>query len=190
MVSFGGGEKGKLKLKFGKHMAVQSRTIFISHSSKDKWLVTPFIEKIMNLGLGIPRNKIFYTSNKDTGIKSGEDFKKAIQKKLIQAKAVIQIISNNYKESEICLNEMGAAWVLSTNVIPFIMPPVDFNNIGFIHNTTQLLKLNNESDLYKFQDDHVELKGSTLKINQANYHKQVKDFLDIIQRGNYGFRNW
>lgn len=171
-------------------MAVPSRTIFVSHSSKDEWLVTPFIEKILNLGLGIPRNKIFYTSNKDTGIKSGQDFKKAIHKKLIQAKAVIQIITNNYKESEVCLNEMGAAWVLSNNIIPFIMPPIHFQNVGFIHNTTQLLKLNNESDLYQFQDDHSELTAGTAKINQANYHRQVKDFIETIQRGNYGFRNW
>lgn len=61
-------------------MAVQSRAIFISHSSKDEWFVTPFIDKILNLGMSIPRGKIFYTSNEDTGIKSGVDFRKAIQK--------------------------------------------------------------------------------------------------------------
>jgi hypothetical protein len=154
------------------------------------WLVTPFVERILNLGLGIPRTKIFYTSEKDTGIKSGQDFKRVIQKNLIGAKAVIQIITDNYKQSEICLNEMGAAWVLSSNVIPFIYANVRFDNVGFIHNTTQLLKINNEADLYKFQDDHEELKGA-IKVNQANYHKQVKEFIEIIQRGGFGYnRGW
>lgn len=168
---------------------MEARSIFISHSSKDIWLVTPFIEKILNLGLGIPRSRIFYTSEKDTGIKSGQDFKKIILKRLKTSKVVIQIITDNYKQSEICMNEMGAAWAMCNNVIPFVLPPIRYENVGFIHNTTQLLKINDEADLYQFQDDHSELRGIQ-KINQANYHKQVKDFIEIIQRGNYGFRGW
>lgn len=170
-------------------MAGPLRTIFISHSSKDEWIVTPFIEKILNLGMSIPRSKIFYTSNEDTGIKSGVDFRKAIQKKLQNASAVIQIITQDYKQSEVCLNEMGAAWVLSTNVIPFIVPPVHFQSVGFIHNTTQLLKLNSDKDLYKFFDDHKELRPAT-NFNVSNYHRQVTEFLETIRRGNYGFNRW
>ena len=170
-------------------MAGASRTIFISHSSKDEWIITPFIDKILNLGMSIPRSKIFYTSNEDTTIKSGSDFRKAIQKKLVTANAVIQIITSNYKDSEICLNEMGAAWVLSKNVIPFIVPPIHFKSVGFIHSTTQLLKLNDEKDLYKFFDDHKELKPQT-NFNVSNYHRQVTEFLEIIKRGNYGYNRW
>jgi hypothetical protein len=168
-------------------MAASARSIFISHSSKDDWIVTPFIDKILNLGMGIPRSKIFYTSNEDTTIKSGQDFRRAIQKKLLSAKAVIHIITENYKASEICLNEMGAAWVLSKNVIPFIAPPLHFQNIGFIHSTTQLLKLNEERDLYKFLDDHKELKPVN-GFNVSNYHRQVTEFLEMMKRGNYGYR--
>ncbi len=168
--------------------APQSRTIFISHSSKDEWIVTPFIDKVLNLGIGIPRNKIFYTSNEDTTIKSGQDFRKAIQKKMQNAKVVIQIITENYRQSEVCLNEMGAAWVLSTNVIPFILPPINFQNVGFIHSATQLLKLNNEKDLYKFYDDHKELKTTNVNFNVSNYHRQITEFLEIINHGNYGYR--
>ena len=171
-------------------MAVQSRTIFISHSSKDEWLVTPFMEKIIIIGMGIPRSRIFYTSNEDTGIKSGSDFRKAIQIKLQKSTAVIQIITQNYKRSEVCLNEMGAAWVLNKNVIPFIMPPINYQNIGFIHNPTQLLKLNDERNLFKFFDDHKELKPAA-SFTITNYHKQVKEFLEVISRGNFGnYNRW
>ena len=171
---------------------MEEKTIFISHSSKDLWLVNPFVEKILNLGLEIPRDKIFYTSDKDTGIRSGEDFKKVILQNLKNAKAVIQIITENYKQSEICLNEMGAAWVLTENVIPFILDPIRFETVGFIHNTTQLLKINVEADLYQFQDDHWELNGGK-KIKQSNYYKQVREFLELIKNGSFSpmfGRNW
>ncbi|MCC8426917.1 toll/interleukin-1 receptor domain-containing protein [Mucilaginibacter sp. UR6-11] len=158
--------------------------IFISHASKDEPLVTPFVDKILNIGLEISRDKIFYTSAKDTGIRSGEDFKKTIKEQILSATAVIQIITQNYKQSEICLNEMGAAWVLCDNVIPFILEPVNFESVGFLHNTTQLLKLNNESDLFQFHDDHPELYDNR-RIKTSNYHKQVKEYIAFISNGRY-----
>ncbi len=154
----------------------KSNQIFISHSSKDEKLVSAFVEKILNLGMNIDRKDIFYTSAKDTTTKSGADFRGTIKDAILKSSAVIQIITTNYKKSEVCLNEMGAAWVLSDNVIPFIIDPVNFENIGFIHNTTQLLKLNSDEDLFKFQDDHPELYEGK-RINQSNYHKQVKEFI-------------
>jgi len=160
----------------------EGNTIFISHSSKDEPIVSAFVDKILNIGLGISRDKIFYTSAKDTGIRSGQDFKKIIKDKIKSSSAVIQIISANYKASEICLNEMGAAWVLCDNVIPFILDPVHFESVGFIHNTTQLLKLNDHDDLFQFHDDHPELYDNR-RISTSNYNKQVKDFLELCGNG-------
>ena len=164
-------------------------SIFISHSNQDEKLVTAFIEKILNLGLGISRENIFYTSAKDTAPRSGEDFKKSIKNKIIEATAIIQIITENYRKSEICLNEMGAAWVLSDNVIPFILEPVRFENIGFIHNTTQILKLNVADDLFKFQDDHPEIYNNR-RISQSNYHKQVYEFVENLKNNRYNSGYW
>lgn len=135
--------------------------------------------------MNIDRKNIFYTSSKDTTTKSSADFRATIKDAILKSSAVIQIITNNYKKSEVCLNEMGAAWVLSENVIPFIVDPVSFDNIGFIHNTTQLLKLNTEEDLFKFQDDHPELYEGR-RIVQSNYHKQVKEFI----KGFNGFNTY
>jgi hypothetical protein len=81
---------------------------------------------------------------------------------------------------------MGAAWVLSDNVIPFILEPVNFKSIGFIHNTTHLLKINDESDLFKFSDDHPELYENR-RIKASNYHKQVKEYIEFISNGRYRF---
>ena len=161
-----------------------SQTIFISHSNKDDKLVSAFIEKILNLGLGINREEIFYTSAKDTAPRSGSDFKRTIKEKILAATAVIQIITDEYKKSEVCMNEMGAAWVLSDNVIPFIIEPISFESVGFLHNTTQLLKLNLADDLFKFQDDHPELYGDK-RVSQSNYHKQVYEFIAELKNGRY-----
>ncbi len=167
----------------------EKHTIFISHASKDEPIVTPFVDKILNVGLEISRDKIFYTSNKDTGIRSGEDFKKTIKDKMLSATAIIQIITPNYKQSEVCLNEMGAAWVLSDNVIPFILEPVNFDSVGFLHNTTQLLRLNNEGDLFQFHDDHPELYENR-RIKTSNYHKQVKEYIEILSNGRFRFNSF
>jgi hypothetical protein len=164
------------------------QSIFISHSSKDEPIVSAFIEKILNVGMGIGRDSIFYTSAKDTGIKSGDDFKRSIKQKLLDATTVIQIITQNYKDSEVCLNEMGAAWVLCDRIVPFIIDPVRFENVGFIHNTTQLLKINSTEDLYKFQDDNEDLYAGR-KISQSNYHRQVNEFLKIFD-SRFGFNQY
>ncbi|MCE3227928.1 MAG: hypothetical protein K0S32_2479 [Bacteroidetes bacterium] len=159
-------------------------SIFISHSSKDHDLVRKFVEHILILGLGIKREKIFCTSIEGQGIRSGDDFKKKVIEELSNAKAVIQIITKNYKASDICLNEMGAAWVMDTIVIPVVADPFDYD-VGFIHANTQQLKLNKESDLFKLYDDH---KDSLFheKVNVTNYSVQIKSFLDFIAK--YGDR--
>ena len=177
--------------KYLRGLLIMGQVIFISHSSKDEKLVSAFIDKILNLGLGISRDEIFYTSAKDTAPKSGSDFRNSIKDRMIAATAIIQIITEEYKKSEICLNEMGAAWVLSNNVIPFILDPVRFDTIGFIHESTQLLKLNVAEDLYKFQDDHPEIYGDK-RISQSNYHRQVTEFLEHLNSGKYrnGYVGW
>ena len=128
-------------------------SIFISHSSNDVEIVESFVDMILIEGLGIEKRQIFCTSIQDIGIKSGEDFRHKIKKELEKCEFVIQIISEEYRSSEVCLNEMGAAWVLEKKVIPFILPPVTFNNVGFIHMSTQLLRLNKVADILKFRTD-------------------------------------
>lgn len=155
---------------------------FVSHSSKDEVLIKSFVDRILKLGLKIPNEDIFCTSIENSGIKSGEDFKSVIRERLKQAKVVIQVITSNYKNSEVCLNEMGAAWVLSEKVIPFILEPIKYENVGFVHSTTQILKINSKADLLKFRDDNVEL-FLTDKFQAVNYDGQISEFLKIFIDG-------
>ncbi len=147
--------------------------IFISHSSKDKQIVKRFTDQILTLSLGIAQSEIFCTSIEGMGIKSGQVFRERIKKELEEAEIVIQMISKDYKMSEVCLNEMGAAWVLAPNVIPLVIDG-DYD-IGFIHNTTQQLRLTKKSDILQFIDDWGHLFPSKVKHQAIDGH--IEEFL-------------
>lgn len=160
-------------------ISVNELFIFISHSSKDEAIVKPFIDKILQLGLHISLDKIFCTSIQAATITTGEDFRTVIKEKLMKASHVIQIITPNYRESEVCLNEMGAAWVLNNKVVPFILPPITYTSVGFIHLPNQLLKLNDEGDLLKFIDE-MKLRGQDLLVTEIRRH--VIDFIQALEK--------
>jgi hypothetical protein len=86
--------------------------IFLSHASKDKEIIQGFMDEILIGALSIKLGDIFCTTTDGTKIKSGEDWRNEIRAHLVEAKITFLFITPNYKESEICLNEMGAAWVL------------------------------------------------------------------------------
>jgi hypothetical protein len=132
---------------------LNSRRIFLSHSSADQSIVTDFVEHVLILGMGVKKSDIFYTSGIGTSIKSGEDFKTRIAKEMQSSKAVIQILSENYKKSEVCLNEMGAAWALKDIVIPFLVPGYNYDT-GFIHANSQQIKLLDRNGLMTVYEDH------------------------------------
>ena len=93
-----------------KNMSEEShKKIFISHSSKDKQIVDIFVDKLLHLGLQIDPNDVAYTSREETGVGTGEDIRKFIKENISTCDFVFFMISENYKKSEICLNEMGAA---------------------------------------------------------------------------------
>ncbi len=154
----------------------QNLLFFISHSSRDKDLITAFVDRILLLGLRLNGKDIFCTSIDDMTIKSGEDFKQIIKSKLQSAQIVIQVITENYKKSEVCLNEMGAAWALGLKVIPFIVEPIRYDNVGFIHDTAQLLRINSKRDLLKFKDDHAEIFQAS-SFHSSNYNRQIDEFI-------------
>jgi len=151
--------------------------IFISHSSKNEKLVKSFVDIILDNALNFNTSLIFCTSIEGLGIKSGEDFRQRIKSELLNAKVVIQIISDDYKKSEVCLNEMGAAWVLADEVIPFV---VDNNyDIGFINSNTQQLKLKSKKDILKFIDDYSILFPQ--KSPYAKIDRHIDQFIEAIK---------
>src|SRR3569833_605782 len=125
----------------------KGRSVFISHASKDKALVQDFLDFILHGALSVDITDIFCTTTECTKIESGEDWRGSIRENLISAKLNFLIITPNYKESEVCLNEMGASWVLSNKVVPLIVDPINYKTVGIIQEPKQVERLLEESSL-------------------------------------------
>ncbi|MDB5086929.1 MAG: hypothetical protein JWR09_923, partial [Mucilaginibacter sp.] len=114
--------------------------IFISHASSDSRIVEEIIDLLENIGLG--SNQVFCSSIEGYGINLGDNFLEAIKSEINDSVLVLFILSNNFYSSPICLCEMGATWVMSTQHIPILIPPFDFANIRGVIPFTQGFKIN------------------------------------------------
>jgi hypothetical protein len=130
----------------------KKQDIFISHSGKDKQIVDDFIDLLLLGALSVPIDRIFCSSSDGTKIKSGTDWRDSILCALQDAKINLLFISPNYKESEVCMNEMGAGWVASAKVIPLIIEPINYKTVGVIQEPIQIDKLLDEKSLDRIKD--------------------------------------
>lgn len=102
-------------------MAKKTGKLFISHAGADEKYVSKFVEKILRLGCGFPRDEVFYTSQPGTGIESGLDLFAEMRKEAAASPLVIAIVSPTYLTRPTCLAEMGAAWAQQT-FLPVLTP--------------------------------------------------------------------
>ena len=158
--------------------------IFISHSSKDKVLVDTFVDKILICGMGFHHNDIFCTSIEGLGIKTGADWREEIKSHLAETQVVILMITPNYKESEMCLNEMGAAWALESKVIPIVVPPFNFDNIGILYQIKQALSLTDSSNLDQLKDEFDSIFFNNVSTPRWNLKKleAIRFFEDYVKK--------
>ncbi|MWW25020.1 toll/interleukin-1 receptor domain-containing protein [Algibacter lectus] len=155
--------------------------IFISHSSKDILLVESFVKHILRLGLDIPASRIFCTSMEGHGIRSGEYIPDRLKTEIQLASLALLFISDNYKKSEICLNEVGAAWASleKTNVIPILLPEINFNQLGFLDLNRLGLKIGDKKDILKFINDNKTELNPTFNLELV--HEHIEEFLKETQ---------
>ncbi|WP_319479093.1 toll/interleukin-1 receptor domain-containing protein [uncultured Draconibacterium sp.] len=146
------GEKMKIENPKESHESKEEKSIFISHATKDKDIVDAFVDVILQGGLSVPIDKIFCVSTDGTKIESGADWRDSINESLLSAKINFLIITPNYKESEVCMNEMGAAWVTSATVLPLIVDPINYKTVGIIQEPKQIEKLLDEKSLDRIKD--------------------------------------
>jgi len=161
----------------------KDKKIFISHSSKDKGIVEKFTDNILQLGIGIKNEDIFCTSIEEMGVKNGEDIRKHIQTNIRNADYAFLLISKNYKASEICINEMGAVWAYDANVRLYLLPNVDFDEIGWLCDTRKADMINSAivlDDLHKEMIEYFDLPDKDI------WSRQRETFLDYI---NNKFKN-
>lgn len=159
--------------------------VFISHSSKDAQIVKSLIDDLLVGALTIKIGEIFCTSIDGTKIKSGDDWRNSIQAAIHTAPIALLIVTPHYKESEMCIAEMGAAWMASGKVIPFIVEPITYSTVGVIHEPTQVEKLLDSTSLDRLRDvvqeklniDSKDIKSDRWSTKKIEFITKVKQHL-------------
>lgn len=162
---------------------IEGKSIFISHAIKDKEIVDAFVDIILHGALSVPIDKIFCVSTDGTKIESGSVWRDSIKESLLSSKINFLIITPNYKESEVCLNEMGAAWVTSAIVIPLIVDPIKYETVGIIQEPNQIEKLLDEKSLDRIKDyvqEKLQIPAALIKSDRWTVKK--KEFLIRIKK--------
>lgn len=157
----------------------RGRKIFISHSSKDKPYVIDFVNHILCLGIGLNPDDIFCTSIEDVTMRNGEDIRKHIQDNIRSAEYSFLLISENYKASEVCVNEMGAVWAYDANVRSFLLPNVSFSSIGWLCDTRKADKLADSVALDRLYEEMINY--FSLKENLVHWSQQREIFVRRVR---------
>lgn len=159
--------------------------IFISHAHKDETLVTEFVDTILVLGCGVPRDEIFCTSYPDKGITEGKNFINEIEKNLKTASLVILMISPNYYESQFCLGELGATWLLQSDskddsegvIFPLVIN-LSFDKVKALLQVTHMGMIDNKSNLNRLHDRVV--KKLNINARTDDWDRKCTEFLKLL----------
>ncbi|MBY0206785.1 toll/interleukin-1 receptor domain-containing protein [Paenibacillus cucumis (ex Kampfer et al. 2016)] len=124
--------------------------IFISHASVDERFVTPLVDFLQSQ-FSLVRDDFFYTSDEE--LNPGEDWVNAIEVGMKEANLIIPIITPNYMESQFCLCELGAAWINNKNLVPVVIPPLDYRALQSTpYRSKQVITLNSRDGLNRLFD--------------------------------------
>ena len=158
----------------------ETKKLFISHSSEDKIIVNGFIKEILKIGCGFRDCDIFCTLD-PTVIRTGDDFREKIVENMKECDFILLFISENYLKSEICQNEMGAAWALENKrVLPFVLPNTTFKQMGFLNVVKQGASIADKRKLDEFYSEICEYYG--ISSDWPSFNKAKEDFIEIINQ--------
>lgn len=155
-----------------------NRKIFISHCSKNSEIGEIFVECLTSLG--IPASEIFYSSNTYTGVKNGEIFTTEIKKNLETCERIIFLITKDFYESVYCLNEMGAAWILSKPSNFILLDNLNHKDMKGFFDSSYCISCINDDSIYALLENlqvNFSSSGNTIKNVQKAYTK-LKEALD------------
>ena len=157
-----------------------SPSVFISHASKDRDIIKLFIDNILKKGLGLNDNDIACTSFEATGVEPGDSIPNYIKRNIKGAKICLAMVSKNYKASEVCMNEVGAAWALNNPPIQIVLPGTEFHELGWLLNTNKASKINDIDCLDALGEKLCSSIG-ILTPTPKHWNPSTRDFLEALQ---------
>lgn len=160
------------------------QSIFISHSSKNAWVVGRLIELIKRVDA---EAMVFCSS--EASIKPGANYKEAIFESLRGSDLFVAVISNEYWESRYCILELGAAYERfcfdvdkPVSIQPMLVPPLDkgmaLANTPLVE--LQLTDLIDPRSILLFLDKVAGLGGCTL---EDGLELRAAEFAAYVHRG-------
>jgi len=156
-------------------MAAEAR-VFISHAAADRTLVDHLVD-LVQVGVGVPHEKLFCTSLEGMGIPEGMDFKEFIHDQLQNPPLVVMVITPSYYESAFCLCELGAAWAMSHSSFPLLVPPVDHRDLRAVLSNTQVRMITDPAGLDALRDRIVERLDLKSPAPTARWNVKRDEFL-------------
>lgn len=153
--------------------------VFISHSSKDREIVKLFIDDILKKGLGLTDENIACTSFEATGVNPGDSIPVYIKQNIKGAKICLAMVSQNYKSSEVCMNEVGAAWALDKAPVQIVLPDADFCELGWLLNTAKASKIDDVDCLDSLEEKLCTSIGIPVPIAK-HWNPCTRDFLKSL----------
>ena len=167
-------------------MSATKASVFISHASDDKELVSAFVD-LLRTGLNFKAKDILCTSLPGHGLKSGENVADALRTGLQKAKVMIALITPRYYESYYCMCELGGAWVISGTFIPVVVPPIGYDDLKAILGSLHCREITSKSGLDEVHHEVVNVVKEadagtpTWNAKKDAFLKQLPDLLKKVK---------
>ena len=167
---------GRLVIDEGGRPMAADKRIFLSHAYADKALAD-LLRNTLVLG-GVPEDRLFYSSDRGSGIPSGQDVGTYLQRSLREAGLVIELLSETFLTRPMCLMELGGAWTLGTPTYPIVVPPLTRVQATRQVGNVQMGVLSTDSEIGgifdELHDRLVQDLGIQTKI--ATWNRSIRDF--------------
>jgi hypothetical protein len=128
-----------------------SKRVFVSHAVNDKKLVDAFVDLLVT-GANLNSNDVFCASLEGQGIPLGVNFIDYIKGQIQNPELVLLMLSQNYFDSLFCVCELGASWALSRNILPVVIPPLQFSDLKAVLANIQAVRIEDPISLTEARD--------------------------------------
>lgn len=164
--------------------------IFISHKKEDKAYADALVN-LINFIVGADGDKIFCSSVQGYGIRQSRDIMDELKAQFDEHEIFMIIIhSPRYYQSAVCLNEMGAAWVMGTRFSSFLTKDCKAEQMhGVINRENIYIDLNDDSDqleahLNDFKNDLLDFFGKA-PIDENRWANARRRFVNEVSSLTY-----
>lgn len=159
--------------------------VFISHKNEDDAYAQALVN-LINFIIGADGDKVFCSSVPGYGIKQSRDIMDEMKAQFDDYNVFMVIIhSPRYYQSAICLNEMGASWVLGTKFASFMTKDCEYKHMrGVINKEKLCINLNDKAGtlnahLNDFKNDMLSHFGMGA-IDENKWENARQQFVDAV----------